>query len=78
MIFLPEPPLGSPSTACSFCGGSSWNKRKVEIREQTQMSGSIYVMEEIISEEEITTWECANRDCRRMVQTERNVGWRTK
>ena len=78
MIFLPGQPLGSPSTACSFCGSKSWNKRKTEKREMTQMKGTIYSVEEVISVEEITTWECANRDCRRMMQTERSAGWRTK
>ena len=62
---------------CSFCGGKSWNKKSTYKREYKTYTGSIYDIQGIVMEDEVTTWECANRDCRRMMQTERNLGWKT-
>ena len=78
MTSPPAQPPGTPSTECSFCGSKNWHRRKMEVVKRGEMVGSIYHVEEVILEQEITTWECANRDCRRMMQTERSLGWKTK
>lgn len=79
--FTKSPPAQLPGTgpgeSCSWCGSDDFKKRSSRIRAYRTFTGSIYAASEIEVEIEETTWECANRDCRRMMQTERQLGWKT-